>query len=148
MLLNFVACIALIYLFLHLKQTLVRFHTADTELVETGDVDETGLIIDTSDTEETDTQDTDTNHQPDQYTADDLMMGNYLEFKEDLFLVNDMENGHSLYANRNFLRFESEWAFAVSLMPYDPRTANLFAWENNQDGHEIVARWETTSIRC
>ena len=59
--------------------------TADTELVETGDVDETGLIIDTSDTEETDTQDTDTNHQPDQYTADDLMMGNYLEFKEDLF---------------------------------------------------------------
>ena len=23
-------------------------------------------------------------------------------------------------------------------MPYDPRTANLFAWENNQDGHEIA----------
>lgn len=112
--------------------------TADTQIVETGNMDETGEVPDTADTEETDTQDTDTNDQPDQYTSDELMMGNYLEFKDDLFLVNYMNDGHSLYANRNFLRFNSDWAFAVSLMPYDPRTANLLAWENNQDGHEIA----------
>ena len=113
--------------------------TGDTEDVETGIPDDSGEEPDTSDTEETDTQDTDTNDQPDQYTSDDLMMGSYMEFKDDLFLVNDMDSdGHSLYANRNFLRFNSSWAFAVSLMPYDPRTANLLARENNQDGHEIA----------
>ena len=111
--------------------------TSDTDDLETGTPDDTGDVSDTSDTEETDTQETDTPDDEGEYTSDDLMMGNYIELKDNLFLVNELEDGHSLFGTRNFLRFDHEWGFAVTLMPYDTETADILAGENNTDGEEI-----------
>ena len=111
--------------------------TSDTQDVETGIPDDSGEIPDTSDTEETDTQETDTPDDGDEYTSDEMMMGNYIELKNDLLLVNELEDGHSLFETRNFLRFDEDWGFAVTLMPYDEETADMLAGPNNTDGQEI-----------
>ena len=70
---------------------LTTVDTADTQDVETGIPADSGEISDTSDTEETDTQETDTPVDPDEYTNDDFMMGHYIELKDDLFLVNELQ---------------------------------------------------------
>ena len=112
--------------------------TSDTQDVETGTPADSGEIPDTSDTEETDTQETDTPVDLDEYTNDDFMMGNYIELKNNLFLLNEPQNSHSLYSDRNFLRFNETWGFAVTLQPFDAEGADNMAGLNNQDGKELA----------
>ena len=62
-------------------------------ILDTADDEDTSLDTDTEDTEETDTQETDTPDGPDDYTSENLMLGSYLELKNDLYLSNKPELG-------------------------------------------------------
>ena len=101
--------------------------------MDTAEVEDTASDTDTEDTEETDTP-----VDPNEYTNDDFMMGNYIELKNNLFLLNEPQNSNSLYSNRNFLRFNETWGFAVTLQPFDAAGADNMAGFNNQDGKELA----------
>ena len=85
-------------------------------ILDTAEEEDTASDTDTEDTDETDTQETDTPDSPDDYTSENLMLGSYLELKDDFYLSNQPEIGstQSLYSERNFLRFNHMWGFAVS----------------------------------